>query len=91
MMNSQQVDDIHQQFNWEDCYKTAQNVAFPDVGFICSSHVKRLVLGYCNSIGCPQEYIFLPLLTTCAGNIQLKNSFYCHTDFISLVIVSICT
>ncbi|XP_014789880.1 uncharacterized protein LOC106883402 isoform X1 [Octopus bimaculoides] len=55
------------QFNWQDCYKTAQMVPLLDLALVGSYNIRRLVTNHANAIGCPSEYIFLPLLSCTAA------------------------
>jgi hypothetical protein len=54
--------------NWKDSYKMAQMVSLPDMAHVCGNAAGQLVKSLAAGVGCPEEYILMPLLTCCSGN-----------------------
>lgn len=52
---------------WQDSYRTAQMVTLPDVRRVCGVQAGQLVRNLAKGVGCPQEYVLMPLLACCAG------------------------
>jgi hypothetical protein len=47
----------------------AQSVPFPDIRQVVNEEFEELISSHADSIGCPQEFLFVPFLTATAGKI----------------------
>ena len=48
-------------------YRTAQSISFPDSSSVCSEQVSDFIDDMSKAIGCPLEYVLVPLLPCIAG------------------------
>uniref|UniRef100_A0A0B7AHL5 DUF3987 domain-containing protein n=1 Tax=Arion vulgaris TaxID=1028688 RepID=A0A0B7AHL5_9EUPU len=58
---------------WENTYRTAQNIAFPDPKSACGERVGEWIEDLARGIGCPVEYVLVPLLP-CVGSLLGTNT-----------------
>ncbi|KAL3866452.1 hypothetical protein ACJMK2_043748 [Sinanodonta woodiana] len=69
----QASDNNNQQLGWQESYKTAQLMKLPDLGLVCGASIQKLVTNHARAIGCPDEYIILPLLSVTSGLMGSKS------------------
>ncbi|KAH9499276.1 hypothetical protein Btru_003590 [Bulinus truncatus] len=58
---------------WENIYRTAQNICFPEARLACGNIVGGFMEDIARGVGCPVEYILVPLLP-CVGGLLGTNT-----------------
>lgn len=72
---------------WRESYRTAQMITLPDVTRVCGSKAGQLVIDLAQGTGCPHEYVLMPLLSICAGEIfNAQASSVGHTLYIQALL-----
>lgn len=55
--------------SWKDSYKTAQMITLPNVTRVCGEKAGQLVHDLAQGAGCPEEFVLMPLLSCCSGEL----------------------
>ncbi|KAI8777848.1 tigger transposable element-derived protein 2 [Biomphalaria glabrata] len=63
---------------WENIYRTAQNICFPETKVACGNIVGDYLEDLARGIGCPVEYVLVPLLPCIGGLLGTKTSIRVH-------------
>ncbi|CAL1526990.1 unnamed protein product [Lymnaea stagnalis] len=64
--------------NWENVYRTAQNIGFPDPKVACGDVVGEFLEDTARGIGCPVEYVLVPMLPCIGGILGTKTTIRVH-------------
>ncbi|KAK7481318.1 hypothetical protein BaRGS_00027398 [Batillaria attramentaria] len=63
---------------WKESYKTAQMVALPDVTRLCGTQAGQLVHDLAQGVGCPEEFIVMPLICCCSALMGPRSEVRVH-------------
>ncbi|KAL8624880.1 hypothetical protein ACOMHN_016176 [Nucella lapillus] len=67
--------------SWSDSYKTAQMITLPDVASICGQQAGQLVQDLAQGVGCPDEFVLLPLLSCCSAIMGHRSEIRIHSGW----------
>ncbi|XP_055869350.1 uncharacterized protein LOC106072531 [Biomphalaria glabrata] len=63
---------------WENIYRTAQNICFPETKVACGNIVGDYLEDLARGIGCPVEYVLVPLLPCIGGLLGTNTTIKVH-------------